>query len=84
MIIRPFNLTWSLVNPQAYARAYINRLTQTLSTTLGPTLLQRQARSQDLPLLPETLQRPAQESGTAQGSSTLSSHAVYNLMSVSR
>ena len=54
MIIRPSNLTRSLVNPQAYSQAYINRPFQTLSTTLGPTLLQRQARSQDLPYLPET------------------------------
>ena len=55
MIIRPSNLTWSLVNPQVYARAYINLLFQTLSTTLGPTLLQRQARSQDLPHLTRNL-----------------------------
>ena len=33
MIIRPFNLTRSLVNRQAYSQAYINRPFQTLSTT---------------------------------------------------
>ena len=45
MIIRLSILTRSLVNRPAY----INWPFQTLSTTLGPTLLQRQARSQDLP-----------------------------------
>ena len=42
--IRPFIWTRSLVNRQAYSQAYINRPFQTLSTTLGPTLLLRQAR----------------------------------------
>ena len=41
------------MNPQAYAQAYINRLFQTLSTTLGPHLSGRAARKKNLPLLPE-------------------------------
>ena len=44
MKIRPFILIRSLVNRQAYSQAYINRPFQTLSTTLGPTLLLRQAK----------------------------------------
>ena len=35
MRIRRYKLTWSLVNSQAYAQAYINRPIQPLSTTLG-------------------------------------------------
>ena len=48
----PIQLTWSLVNSQAYAQAYINRPIQPLSTTLGPSLLRRTARKKDLPHLP--------------------------------
>ena len=40
----PLHWTRTLVNRQAYSQAYINRPFQTLSTTLGPTLLLRQAR----------------------------------------
>ena len=84
MKIRPSNLTRSLVNSQAYSQAYINRPFQTLSTTLGPTLLQRQARSQDLPHLPETLQRAAQATGAGLGLFTPFNHAVNDLTSTSR
>ena len=84
MKIRPSNLTRSLVNLQAYSQAYINRPFQTLSTTFGPTLLQRQARSQDLPHLPETLQRAAQATGAGLGLFTPFSHAVNAPTSVLR
>ena len=49
MIIRPSNLTRSLVNQQAYSQAYINRPFQTLSTTLGSHLLGRAARKKEPP-----------------------------------
>ena len=52
MIIHRSKLTWSLVNSQAYAQAYINRPIQTLSMTLWPSLLRRTARKKDLPHLP--------------------------------
>ena len=48
------------MNLQAYAQAYINRLFQTLSTTLGSHLLGRAAQKKNLPLLPELLGRTAQ------------------------
>ena len=74
MKIRPFNLTRSLVNRQAYSQAYINRPFQTLSTTLGSHLLGRAAQKKDLPLLPELLGRAAQVPGPGQESSTPFSH----------
>ena len=67
MIIRPFNLTRSLVNRQAYSQAYINRPFQTLSMTLGPHPSERTAWKQDLPLLPELQKRAAQVPGPGPG-----------------
>ena len=75
MIIRPSNLTRSLVNRQAYSQAYINRPFQTLSTTLGSHLLGRAAQKKDLPLLPELLGHAAQVPGPGQESFTPFSHA---------
>ena len=63
------------MNPQAYAQAYINRLFQTLSTTLGSHLLGRAAQKKNLPLLPELLGRAAQGPGQGQESSTPCNHA---------
>ena len=63
------------MNPQAYAQAYINRLFQTLSTTLGPHLSGRAARKKNLPLLPELLGRTAQGPGQGQELSTPCNHA---------
>ena len=72
MIIRRSKLTGSLVNSQAY----INRPIQTLSTTLGPSLLRRTARIKDLPHLPGLLHRAARIPGPGQGLSTPFSHAA--------
>ena len=84
MKIRPFNLTRSLVNRQAYSQAYINRPFQTLSTTLGSHLLGRAAQKKDLPLLPELLGSAAQVPGPGQESSTPFSHVNAAQTSVSR
>ena len=84
MKIRPFNLTRSLVNRQAYSQAYINRPFQTLSTTLGSHLLGRAAQKKDLPLLPELLGRAAQVPGPGQESSTPFSHVNAAQTSASR
>ena len=67
MIIRRSKLTWSLVNSQAYTQAYINRPIQTLSMTLGPSLLRRIAQIKDLPHLPGLLRRAARIPGPGQG-----------------
>ena len=75
MIIRPSNLTRSLVNRPAHFQAYINRLLQTLSTTLGSHLLGRAAKEKNLPLLPELLGHAAHGPGQGQESSTPFSHA---------
>ena len=64
-----------MVNRQAYSQAYINRPFQTLSTTLGPHLLGRTARKQDLPLLPELQGRTARVPGPGQESSSPFHHA---------
>ena len=66
MRIRRCQLTWSLVNSQAYAQAYINGPIQPLSTTLGPSLLRRTARIKDLPHLPGLLRRAARIPGPEQ------------------
>ena len=62
MIIRLSNLDRSLVNPQAYGQAYINRPFQTLSTTLGSHLSGRAARKKNLP--PPTRTSRAYSSGS--------------------
>ena len=63
------------MNPQAYAQAYIKRLFQTLSITLGTQLLGRTAQKANLPLLPELLGRAAQEPGQGQELFTPCNHA---------
>ena len=55
---------------------------QPLSTTLGPSLLRRTARTKHLPHLPGLLRRAARIPGPGQGLSTPFSHAATVLTSV--